>query len=90
MDFKCNYEKFERPKSSYEHKLLLINAATYINKLVTKEPELTTAFEFAAEDSEWLLIPLDSMKDGIGFQSRIPVADFWTVEHFKHLKKLTQ
>ncbi len=31
-------------------------------------------------------MPLDSMKDGIGFQSRIPVADFWNVEFYKHLK----
>ncbi len=101
LDFNCNYEKFKRPQSivdifikcnicadnvSYKHKLLLINAATYLNKLVTTEPELKTAFEFSTEDSEWLIIPLDPMKDGIGFQSRIPVADFWTVEHYKHLK----
>lgn len=101
LDFKCNYEKFKRPTSIvdifikcnicadnviYKHQLLLINAATYLNNLVTKEPGVRTAFEFSTADSEWLIIPLDPMKDGIGFQSRIPVADFWTVEHFKHIK----
>lgn len=101
VDFKCNYEKYKRPASIvdsfikcnicsvnkfYIHKLLLINAPSYLNKLVLKNPEVKAALEFSTEDSEWLIIPLDPMKDGIGFQSRIPVANFWTVEHFKHFK----
>jgi len=101
INFYCNYDKFKRPNSivdiltkcnicadgiPYKHNLLLINAPIYLGKLVSKKPELKTAFELSNNDNEWLLIPLDPMKDGIGFQSRIPVADFWTVEHYKHLK----
>lgn len=101
LEYKCNYEKFKNPYSivdlfikcnicsnnpSYNHKLLLINAATFLNKLVKVEPAVRNAFELSTEDNEWLIIPLDPMKDGIGFQSRIPVADFWTVKHYKHFQ----
>lgn len=100
IEFQCNYGKFKKPdsivdlftkcnicatNSEYNHRLLLINSAAYLNKLVLEKPEIRTAFELSTEDSEWLIIPLDPMKDGIGFQSRIPVADFWKVEHYKHL-----
>lgn len=100
FEFQCNYEKFKRPNSIidtytkcnickydmiYMHKLLLIDVPTYLRKLVLEKPDLKTAFELSKKDSEWLLMPLDKMKDGIGFQSRIPVADFWTVEFYKHL-----
>jgi hypothetical protein len=101
IDFQCNYEKFKNPNSlidtftkcnicatgvNYQHNLLLINAPIYLDTLVSLKPELKTAFELSSNDNEWLLMPLDPMKDGIGFQSRIPVADFWTVEYYKHIK----
>jgi hypothetical protein len=68
----------------YYHTLLLIDTIAYLSELSVSNLELKIAFENSKRDSEWLIMPLDLMKDGIGYQSRIPVANFWKVEYFKH------
>jgi len=97
-EFRCNYDRYKTYSilsnfikcnicsnySEYRHKLLVIDVEVYLNKLIQVYPELKTAYNNSKRDNEWLLMPLDPMLDGRGFQSRIPVADFWNVEHFKY------
>ncbi|WP_303922313.1 hypothetical protein [Draconibacterium sediminis] len=99
-DYRCNYEKFKeyvflpltgsigcnicKQNHNYLHRLLIINATAFLSELAKNHYEFQTAFENAKRDSEWLLMPLDPMADGIGYQSRIPVADFWNVEFYKY------
>jgi hypothetical protein len=102
-DFQCNYAKFKDPQSivdlfikcnicsnnkDYWHTILLIDAATYLNELVLTNKKLQSAYESSQKDHEWLLMPLDPMTDGKGYQSRIPISNFWSVEHYKYLNKL--
>jgi len=100
-DYRCNYDRFKENIISplngsigcnicehnpdYKHRLLIINAITFLSNLVMQSDEFLTAYENAKRDSEWLLMPLDPMRDGIGYQSRIAVANFWNVEYFKYL-----
>ena len=64
----------------YLHELLVIDVVTYLAYAVKSNSELKTAFLNAKRDNEWLLMPLDLMSDGKGFQSRIPISDFWRNE----------
>ena len=64
---------------------VILNVITCLSKMVKKDDEFQIAYENAKRDSEWLLMPLDPMRDGIGYQSRIAVADFWNIEYFKYL-----
>ncbi|MFA6335278.1 MAG: hypothetical protein WCX48_06950 [Bacteroidales bacterium] len=99
-DYRCDYNRFReyiflpligsigcnicKQNPNYIHQLLIINASVFLSKLAKNSNEYQTAFENTKRDSEWLLIPLDPMQDGIGYQSRIPVADFWNVEFYKY------
>lgn len=68
---------------SYRHQLLLINAKDYLED---KQSLYPVEYSNARRDSEWLLMPLDPMigVHAQGYQSRIPIADFWTVAFFKY------
>ncbi|MDB5124828.1 MAG: hypothetical protein JWP94_2957 [Mucilaginibacter sp.] len=68
----------------YTHQLLLIDASTYLEDLSTEYPE---AYANANRDSEWLVMPADPVigPNAKGFQSRIPIADFWNVSFFRYL-----
>ncbi len=67
----------------YEHKLLIINAEKYLFRQKEIYP---IEYSFASDDKEWLLMPLDPMIgiNAIGYQSRIQIADFWTVDFYKY------
>jgi len=81
---KCNI-CFQYP--DYNHILLLIDAVKYLSTLEFQDSGIIQAYENAKQDSEWLLMPFDPMLDGVGYQSRIPLADFWNdVEHFQYPK----
>ncbi|SFD85681.1 hypothetical protein [Thermophagus xiamenensis] len=97
FEYKCNYQRFKEYLSfksayvgcetcnkipNYKHRLLIINAVTFLSKLNNKN--FNDALKNAQRDAEWLLMPIDPMLDGTGFQSRIPVADFWDVKFFKY------
>lgn len=71
--------------NSYIHKLLLIDAEKVLFDLQLDYPE---EYQKALWDKEWLLMPADPMVDqyGVGFQSRIAIADFWTVDFYKYLQ----
>ena len=100
-EYKCNYERFRdlifSPLNSlvgcnicvqnpnYLHRLLIINATVFLSKLTKSSNEFLIALENSKRDNEWLLMPLDPMHAGIGYQSRIAVANFWNVEYFKSL-----
>lgn len=100
-DYNSNYDKFRHyiseplrnsigcnicsKTTNYVHRILILNATDYLSKLLKHSNEFQVAFENAKRDSEWLIMPLDPMDDGIGYQSRIPVAYFWNVEYFKYL-----
>jgi hypothetical protein len=101
FQFRCNYEKFKNPTSihhkfikcsicvnnaQYIHNIILIDVYSYLIKFSITNPTLKKALENAIRDKEWLILPLDLMNDGMGFHSRIPVADFWNVEFYKFLK----
>jgi len=68
----------------YTHGLLIIDAKVYLSDMSEDFPE---AYSNAKIDNEWLLMPVDPMIDQypIGYASRIPPADFWTVDFFKYL-----
>lgn len=97
--FKCNYDKNEISPfyfssigcnkcsngQGYHHEILLIDAVEVLSKLVKTNSKYKTAYDNSFRDSEWLIMSLDPMEDGIGFRSRIPVADFWSVEYFKYI-----
>lgn len=101
FDYQCSYDRFKENiflpltysigcnicehNPDYTHRLLIVNAITFLSKLVKNSNEYQVAYENAKRDSEWLLMPLDLMPDGIGYQSRIPVANFWNVEYFKYI-----
>jgi len=67
----------------YRHKLLLIDAEEFLSGVQDDFPEEHLK---AYWDKEWLLLPADPMMDpsGIGFQSKIAIADFWAIEFFKY------
>ena len=69
----------------YEHKILLIDAESY---LFRQKEVYQIEYSFASEDKEWLLMPIDPMIgiNAIGYQSRIQIADFWTVDFYKYDK----
>ena len=71
----------------YKHKLFCIDVEQYLSLFITSDIGLTKAYENAKQDYEWLLLPLDPMLDGIGYQSRIPLADFWNVELYKYVEQ---
>ena len=68
---------------NYTHILLLINAPTF---LTVYKDTFSDAYANAHRDKEWLLMPMDPMTSPhpVGFQSRIPIADFWTVDFYKY------
>lgn len=69
---------------NYKHRLLIINAIDYLEGIKDKFPQ---AYTNAMNDKEYLLLPLDPMVNGpykIGFQSRIPIADFWDIDFYKY------
>ncbi len=74
----CNHLK------GYLHKAVLINAEQFLFDLQSDYPE---EYQKALWDKEWLIMPADPMVDlsGKGFQSRLFIADFWSVEFFKYL-----
>ena len=99
FEYYCDYEKFSSLLSpmikqsiscnicykikDYKHKLLVIDAVNYLTDNLNKLDGIDVALKNAQRDEEWLLMPLDNMHDGIGFQSRIPVANFLNVEYYK-------
>jgi len=70
----------------YEHEMLVINAPEYLFQF---KDEYLIEYSSAVKDSEWLLLPKDPLFDGNtgivskGWQSRIHIADFWSVDFFK-------
>lgn len=72
--------------SNYEHRLLVINASNYLFEFRNQYP---VEYELATKDKEWLLMPLDPMVglNSICYQSRIQIADFWTVDFYKYSKR---
>ena len=77
----CNICKVN---NDYKHRLLVIDAETYLQQI---KDEFTKAYSNAINDKEYLLLPLDPMVNGpfkIGFQSRIPLADFWDIDFFRY------
>lgn len=70
------------PNVNYLHKILLIHAENFLSDLSLDYPE---EYRKARQDKEWLLMPVDPMPDhNIGLQSRIAIADFWTVDFYKY------
>lgn len=68
-------------KNQYKnHRILLVNSYEYLGEFKTHS-KYDGAIDFAKNDNEWLVLPLDPM--GIHRSARIPRADLWTVEHFK-------
>ena len=98
--FTCNYRRGEkdpkfaslighitncnicRHQEHYRHKMLLIDASRFLNPLKNLYQQ---DYENAVRDHEWLLLPMDPMLDGPGFQSRIPISDFWRVYFFRYV-----
>ena len=68
----------------YSHQILLIDAAVHLED---KKATFPDAYSNACRDKEWLVMSADPMvgMNAKGFQSRIPVADFWTVDFYKYL-----
>jgi hypothetical protein len=73
----CSFDKY------YKHRLLIIDTKTYLSSF--KESYLEEYYS-ALKDKEWLFMPVDPMigLNAIGYQSRIPIADFWTVDFFEY------
>jgi len=67
----------------YIHRLLIIDTKAYLLKLKDSYPD---EYSLALIDNDWLLMPCDPMvgMHANGFQSRIPIADFWTVDFYKY------
>jgi len=61
------------------HRILLINSFEYLIQN-TQHAKFEDAICYAEKDKEWLVLPFDPL--GKYRSSRIPRADFWTVEHF--------
>lgn len=98
--FTCNYKRGETDprfssilghyancnicsrKEHYKHQLLMIDAATFLKQI---KGLYRQEYENAERDCEWILLPVDPMLDGRGFQARIPIADFWSVNFFRYL-----
>ena len=71
---------------SYIHKLLIIDAETFLQD---KQDVYHQQYSNAKRDREWLLMPADPMVGqsySVGYQSRIPLSNHWTVDFFKHFK----
>lgn len=68
----------------YLHSLLLIDVEKCLSRLRFDYPE---EYQNAQRDKEWLLMPADPMvgQNAIGFQSRVAIAYFWTVDFYKYL-----
>jgi hypothetical protein len=76
---RCNLHS----QNSGSHYILLIDAITYLRDKQFDHPE---AFKNASRDKEWLMLPCDPMTDNArGFQSRIFIADFWTVSFYSFI-----
>jgi hypothetical protein len=62
------------------HQILLINSYEYLvcNQI---QERYQGALEFSKNDNEWLVLPFDLL--GKFRATRIPRADFWTVNHYK-------
>ena len=71
--------------ANYHHSLILIDAKTYLSPHKDKFKE---EYESAVCDKEWLILPADRMIEphAIGFQARIPIANFWEVDFYKYVK----
>jgi hypothetical protein len=64
------------------HHIILVNTVEYL-KLYPEQVGTKEAIQNSTDNKEWLILPYDYMD---GFRStRIPRADFWTVELFKGL-----
>jgi len=69
----------------YQHQMLIIDAETF---LVDKQSAYPEQYNNAKRDKEWLLMPADPMMSPPyrGYQSRIPIAQCWTVDFYKQLR----
>ena len=79
--------KICKRNSNYLHRLLVIDAVDFLEGIKDKFQQ---AYLNAINDKEYLLLPLDPMLNGphnVGFQSRIPIADFWDIDFYKYEKQ---
>jgi hypothetical protein len=98
--YSCNYEKLRTDakfqtllpcgcnicgnSSNARHGLILIDAPRYLHALKDTFP---IEYGYSKGDNEWLLLPIDPMLPPypVGWQSRIQIADFWTVDFYKFI-----
>lgn len=82
LELTYGYNECEICKSSYFfHRIILIDTVKFLNNNILQE-KFKGALKLANEDQEWLVLPFDSISNGISTSSRIPRADFWTVNHY--------
>lgn len=70
------------------HTLILIDTPNFLtaNPTMASKPD---ALACAKRDAEWLVLPTDYLPRLQGYQSRIPLADFWHAKLFRFAGRLT-